>query len=256
MAGIAFQKADVVAVGNEADILAFRLVCIDEALFGGDRAHLGLAHAAERQQRARQLALRERIEHIALVFRRIGAAYEDESVVTAHDLRVVARRHIVAPQVERPFKHASELQSAIAVDARVRRARRFVRTYERLDDGVFETIGEIDRAMGYAQTARNALGILDVVQAAAGTARARARVAAGQVAAMQAHRGADDFVSLLFEHVRGNARIDASAHAHHDALRHRRTAPSPGRLLGLPRDASRAHAKAARASGRGGIEAA
>lgn len=97
MAGIALQKADVVAVGNEADILAFGFVCIDEALFGGDRAHLGLAHAAERQQRARQLALRERIEHIALVFRRIGAAHEGESVAATHDLRVVARRHIVAP---------------------------------------------------------------------------------------------------------------------------------------------------------------
>jgi hypothetical protein len=50
------QEAGGVAVGDEADVVAVRLVGHAEAALGGQGAHLGLGELAQRQHRARQAA--------------------------------------------------------------------------------------------------------------------------------------------------------------------------------------------------------
>ncbi len=65
---IGFEKALVVAAGDEADFLRVGLLGDRQAVLAGKFAHLRLGHAAEREQSAAQLFLRKAKEEIGLVF--------------------------------------------------------------------------------------------------------------------------------------------------------------------------------------------
>ena len=93
---VARDKASVVAVRHEADVLTVRLVGVVEALFLRDAARLALVHRAERQARVRQLILRERVEHVALVLALIERFFEQPPPVFLLDARVVAGHNGVA----------------------------------------------------------------------------------------------------------------------------------------------------------------
>ncbi len=56
--GVFLDERYVVAIGNEADILAFQLVGVHEPGFVGHFSHLRLAQLAHGKQHVRQLALR------------------------------------------------------------------------------------------------------------------------------------------------------------------------------------------------------
>ena len=96
LAGEILHKAGVVAVRHEADVLTVRLVGVVEALFLRDAARLALVHRAERQARVRQLILRERVEHVALVLALIERFFEQPPPVFLLDARIVAGHNGVA----------------------------------------------------------------------------------------------------------------------------------------------------------------
>ncbi len=66
----------IVAVGNEADVLAVGLGGDGEAEFGGDLPHFGLGQAAEREAQVIELLVGRRVEEIRLVARRIERAVQ------------------------------------------------------------------------------------------------------------------------------------------------------------------------------------
>ena len=77
---IGFEKTLVVAAGDEADFLRVGLFGDHQAVLAGEFAHLRLGHAAEREQSAAQLLLREAEEEVSLVFGFVGWALQQPAV--------------------------------------------------------------------------------------------------------------------------------------------------------------------------------
>jgi hypothetical protein len=70
----------VVAAGDEADLLRVGLLGERQAGTACHFAHLGLGHAAEREERAGELLLGEAEEEVGLVLGQIGGALEDPAL--------------------------------------------------------------------------------------------------------------------------------------------------------------------------------
>lgn len=70
----------------------------------------------------RELVLRELVENVALILVPVAPAQEPPAAAlpVALDAGIVPGRDIVIPQQERPVEQRAELQTAVAVDARVR----------------------------------------------------------------------------------------------------------------------------------------
>ena len=115
--------------------------------------------------------------------------------------RVVPGCHEVAAHLARPVEQRAELEVAVAVDARVGGAPLLIGADELVDDRTRERLAEVDGLPGDAQPRADGLGVLQVGQRAAGTLG----VVAEGAAAREAHGRPDAFVSLLLEHVGGDA---------------------------------------------------
>src|SRR5208282_1097451 len=77
------DKTRVVAVGNEANLLALGLVGGGEAQSAGAGANFGLGHRTKRENSSRELVLPEREEKIRLIFRVVGGAHQMKPAVGA-----------------------------------------------------------------------------------------------------------------------------------------------------------------------------
>ena len=71
----------IIAVGNEADVLAVGLGRDLEAELGGDPPHLVLGQVAERKAQEIELLARRAVEEIALVAARVGALVKLDAAV-------------------------------------------------------------------------------------------------------------------------------------------------------------------------------
>ena len=74
LAELLAQPAGGVAVRDEADVVAVRLVRDQQAALGGLHAHVRLGRAAEREHRVPQLLLVEHAEHVGLVLAVVDGA--------------------------------------------------------------------------------------------------------------------------------------------------------------------------------------
>ena len=211
-ATVTLQKAQVIAVGHEADILAIVLLGVDEALCLGDFAHMALLYAAQRQKRMRQLVLRHGIQHVALVFFRIESAAKCPAAVPLLDSRVVPRSNMIAPEFFGALQQPAEFHAPIALDARVGRMARFVFLDERPHNLVFEFSGIIEHIMRNSQAKRHITRIFNIIEAATCMPR-RINV----FVVIELHGGADAFVALALQQIRRHARIDAAAHRNQHA---------------------------------------
>ena len=104
-----------------------------------------------------------------------------------------------------------ELQIAVAVHARNRRAAVRVLPHEVRHDGLVELPLEIDDVVGDAQLAGDAAGIVQIVDRAAG-AETHLAIGVRSGVIVQLHREADDLVPLTSEQCGGDRRIDAAGH--------------------------------------------
>ena len=205
----ALKKGQVVAVGHEADVLALGLVGVAEALLLGDGANFRLRKPAQGEHRARELVLRECVEHVALILCGVGRLAERATarLVVAH-LHVMSRGDVVAAQLTGAVQEQVELHEAVAVDAGVGREAALIGTCKAPHDTLLELLGHVKGVVGDAESPAHAAGILDVVDAAAGLSLLRR----GGWVVPQAHGGSHAVVALLGEQVRGHARIHAAAH--------------------------------------------
>ena len=232
-AAVALQKAQIVAIGHEADILAIVLLRIDEALLFSDFAHMGFHETAKRQKRMRQLVLRHKGEHVALILRGIEAAPQRETNAIAcghiiarprigaivdarNDRRILSHTlnssvmtggNEIAAQFLGALQKPAEFHAAIAFDARIGSMPRFVLFHERTHDFVFELRRIIEHVMRNAQAECHIARIFDVVEAATGMA-----IAIDGIVVVELHRGANAFIALALQQVCRHTRIDAAAH--------------------------------------------
>lgn len=125
---------------------------------------------------------------------------------------VVTCGDVAAAHIERCIEQRAKLNMAVADDARVGRQPLLIGSHEALDNVAVEGLLQVEHMVGYPQALGDGLCIGDV---AVDLTHARNGIGRG---AGEAHGGADAFVALAFEQVRGHAGIDAAAHGDEHAL--------------------------------------
>src|SRR6266571_5286170 len=112
------HKGRVVAVGNEADLLAVWLVGDGKAKPSRVLAHLALDQAANRKHGTGELILRQREQEVRLVLVRIGAALQQPATVwRLLDPRIMACCNPLCAKPERAIEQRRKLQIAVAMGA-------------------------------------------------------------------------------------------------------------------------------------------
>ena len=182
-----------------------------------ERAHLGLPHGAEREDDARELPLREAVQEVTLVARRLGRAQQADAPAGAGAVRprVVAGRE----RVEREPGGARgvgdrELQERVAEHAGVRRAALEERAAPGRDDGALVEGGAVEPDMGDAEARAERLrggGVLRLAGAEARVARA-----AAVAAVPEHHGGAEHLVARLPQEERRHGAVHAAAETDQD----------------------------------------
>src|SRR3954454_20458178 len=133
------QEAAGVAVGDEADVVAVRLVGDGQPAPGRFGADLGLGGVAEREQGVGELVGGEDGEYVGLVLAGVGGPVQDSVL----DLRVVAGTDGVEAEGQRLVQDRGELDLLVAAQARVRGAARGVLGDEVLDHVAVEALGHV-----------------------------------------------------------------------------------------------------------------
>src|SRR5581483_8973779 len=210
--------------GDEAHVLAVRLVRRAQAQARGVGAYLGLRELTNREEDARELGLPEHVQHVGLVLGLVGATAQvpPAGVITV-DARVVSGGDSVEAELAGPVQEPVELEVPVALDARVGGASFRVGGHVRIDNMTVEVVGEVEHVVGHTELLSDTPSVLDVGD------RAAARVAG---AAPELHRGPDDVVALLQQQGGGHRRVDAARHGgEHAHQRPRRRATASGTTL-------------------------
>ena len=139
LAQVAGQEAPGVAVGDEADVVAVRLVRDRQATPRRLGPDLGLGRVAEREQGMGDLIRGEHGQHVGLVLAGIDGPVQDP----VGDAGVVAGADGVEAESQRAVKHRRELDLLVAAQARVRGAAGGVLGDEILHHVAVEALGHI-----------------------------------------------------------------------------------------------------------------
>ncbi len=208
------QEAGVIAPRNEADLVAVRLVGDRQIQVPRELAHRGLVERPHREDRVRQLRLRQGEEKIGLVLVRIEAA--EESIpprgLVALDPGVVPGADQPRPEAGRAVHQRRELQVAVAVYARDRRPSRRVLAHEVRDHRLVELLLEVDDVVGDAEAGRDPAGVVQVVDRAAG---AELRLPLRLV--VELHRQTDDVMPLAGQQGGRDRGVDPARHGDYDS---------------------------------------
>ena len=194
------HEGRVVAIANEADLLAVRLVGDGKTKSSRLLAHLGLDQAADRKDGTGELILRQREQEVRLVLARIGAALQQPpTVCRLLDPRIMACRDLLGAKPERAIEQRRKLQIAVAMGAGQRRSSGGVLPNEVGDDAVAKLLLEVDDIVGKANNGRDAARVVEIVER---TAPAPCLLAAALV--VQLHRQTNHVMTLLGEQRRGD----------------------------------------------------
>src|ERR1019366_9234234 len=166
---VGIHEGRVVAVGDEADLLAIALGGHGETHGARDVAHFGLMQFAERKQSARQLRLGQAEEEVGLIFGLIHGAQQliaPAGGVEA-DARVMGGGHVVRAHGIGHLQEAFELDVVIAEGAGDGGASGEILLDEGLHHVLFELPLEVDDVVGDANLLGDAAGVVDIVEGAA-----------------------------------------------------------------------------------------
>ena len=220
------HEAGMVSVRQETNFLAFRLVRNGQRQLCGQRAHFGLGHPTEREQGAFQGLGRHRKEEVALILVGVRRGGERFGAVVVHDAGVMTRGQVRRAQGHRTRQQYPELEHAVALDARVRRAAGQVSVRQILHDRLIERLAQIHDVERDAQGICDLSRIQCVVHATARFGAARHRNRGGLV--VQAHVDADHLVTFADHQTCSDGRVNATRHGDHDAHRSSWAEPSAG----------------------------
>ena len=182
---------------------------------------LRLRQFTQRKQHVRQIVLRQVVQHVALVFRRIQPAPQlvAPRCLVIRPARIMPRRNIVVPQLRTPLLQRRKLQIPVAVDARVRCPSTQIRIAKPVDHLATERAREIEREVLQPQAKGHLPRILNVALAAARALAHHARAAgAGNLVVEQLHRHAAGVKARIAQQQRSHRAINPAAHRNEHAL--------------------------------------
>ena len=231
----------MIAVGQEADLLAVFLLGHAQADLAGQGPDFVLAKTAHRQEHPLEQLPLDAEQHVRLVFAVVDAAKQRRPAIGAGlQPGVVPRGHEVGTHAVGIVEQLAELQPVVADHAGVRRAAGRVLGHEVIDDPV-ELVLKIQGVKRNPQPVGNAPGVVGVGRGAAallvagtlddGKQRAgRGRpgrcggcIGGGRSAAFAGrhfavpHQHTDDLVAGRAQQVRRDTAVDASRHGQDDA---------------------------------------
>ncbi len=159
----------VVAVGDEAQVLALGLVPQREPEPRAVGAHLALLEVPERELGARQRRVGHQRQRVGLVLGGVGGAVEPDAavVVGAHPRVVPGHEPLGADQLHAPDQVA-ELEVLVAQRARIGGAAARVVVEERLEHAGAKHLLGLDHEVREAHAPRHRLRVADRVERAAG----------------------------------------------------------------------------------------
>jgi hypothetical protein len=116
LAEVGVDEGGVVAVGDETDLLGVVFGGDADAEFRGERAHLGLGHAAERKQRAGELFLPDAEQEVGLVLAEVHAAAQAPAAfaLVEIDAGVVAGGDVAGAEAVGHLEELVELDVVVA----------------------------------------------------------------------------------------------------------------------------------------------
>src|SRR6266404_9484097 len=222
LAEIGFEKALIVAAGDEADFLRIGLFGNHQLVLAGKFAHLRLCHAAEREQSAAQLLLRKAEEEVRLVFGLVGWALQQPAVnlLVKDDLGIMAGCDFVGANLLRHNKKLVKLQVIVAETAGDRCTPGKILLDERTHHIALKALFVIDHVVGDANGLGNAASIVDIVDrtAAALDGFGHAFVSGETALVPELHGQADDVVASGTQHGRDDRGVNSSRHGDSDGL--------------------------------------
>ena len=221
------HEPPVVSAGDEADLLAVRLVSEMEPGISRKLADLLFRMGADGQEHAAELLLSQPEQHVGLVLPLVDALPERPLAVggVAFDAGVVAGGDVVGVHHRGALHEEVELDAVVARDARMRCAPALVLTHEVGDDVLAELTPRIHDVVGHTQRLAYTARILDVLDGAAALVVRRYVVL---VRGPEPHRDADNVVALPVQQVRGHRRVDAARHRGDNPLSERCFDSAPG----------------------------
>ena len=203
----------IIAVGDEADILAVGFARYAEAEFRRQFAHARLGQAAERKAQIIELRLRRREQEIALVARRIGSAVQLSPARPHHPADIMAGRQAIRAEIARGGEQIGEFRPHVALNARDRGATRQIFVGEAIDHRFAEARFMVEHIMRDAQPIAHRARIANV---AAGAARPCTTDRFAVIVELQ--RDADRLCSGARGECGHHRRIDPARHRHDDPL--------------------------------------
>src|SRR5205807_9654145 len=175
---------------------------------------------SEREQRARELILRQLPEEIRLILSLVETAQQTIAprAFVETDARVVSRGDFLTAHAQRHSVERGELQTAVARDARDGRLAFQITSDERLDHVALELALQIQNVERKSQILRHAPRVVHVVERAAAAGKRLAALVHAQAPTLipQLHREADKLVPLLLQNRSRRRGVNAAAHCNHN----------------------------------------
>src|SRR5208282_2313022 len=220
------DKTGVVAVGNEADFLALRLVRGDKAQSARAGANFGLGHRTNRKQGSREFVLTQREQKIRLILGLVGGAQQMKSAVGALLYSgVMSGRDIVGCKRASAAPQAIEFDLAIAHHARIRRAAAQIFGDEVIDHARGEVGAQINHVKRKIHLLRHPARIFEIVMRAAGAAALRDWP---RRLGHKPHGHAHHVIALLAHDRRGDGTVHPARHRNQHSRPHRALASDSG----------------------------
>ncbi len=219
----AAEEGGDIAVGDEADLLAVRLVRVGQAKRSGALADGCLRQVAERKEEVREGVGRGGPQEVGLVARGVGSHREGGAVSGVDAAGVVAGRERVTAKLTGLVAQDAEFDLSVAADTRIRGAACGVGTDEIVDDRASKWIAKVERKEGNSELVGHGARIGGFVQSTA-----RRRPWWGVV---ELHEQADDLVPLGREEGSGHRGVHPATHRHCDP--HRTSVAPSSRVRGF-----------------------
>jgi len=206
------DQARIIAVGDEADVLAVGLGRHLQPGFRRDAPHLVLGHRAQWEAQIIELLAGRAVEEIALVAARVGALVKLGAAMPDQPLDIMAGGEAVGAKLARERDQVGELDPLVACRARHRGPAARIFVGKAVDHAAAEAAFIIEHIMGDAEPIGDHLRVVNVLPraACAGTPDRRAVV-------VQLERDADHLgTGARGERGRDRA-VDAAGHGDDDA---------------------------------------
>ena len=208
------NHSSVVVGGNEADLLALRLVDHGQMSEAGFLTYFLLMQVTHRKQAFLENRVGDGRQKVGLILVPVDATGETGPVRLLDDARIVTGGDVLRAELAGEIVEDIKLDPLVAAGTGIGRATITILIDEVVDNPT-EAFGVVEGVKGDIQAVRHPAGIDGIFHRAA-----RLALLGGVAAFAEAQERTNDFVTLSLEHLGSHAGIDSTAHRHQN-LGHR-----------------------------------